>query len=328
MDSGAHVTTNNSGSRVGVDLHEVLAGLGEPLKSIPSKYHYDERGSELFEEITCLEEYYPTRVERALLEKWMPELVKELRPASLVELGAGSSEKSRVALDAMVDNGCGRAYVPVDVSADFLTGTAAALEQEYPSLEILPLVADITEPLGLPAGLTGPTWVAILGSTLGNFEEGPACQLLQRVAALLRKEDRFLLGVDLRPGEGKSAERIELAYNDAGGVTAAFSLNLLSVLNNAFGCDFDPSAFRHRSCYNAEAGRIETSLAATSEQTIRFQAGDSVHLAEGEAIRTEISCKYDRPTIDALFARSGLMVDRWIEDSDGYYVLIFGMSTE
>lgn len=322
------MTTNNSGSSVGVDLQEVLAGLGEPLKSIPSKYHYDERGSEIFEEITCLEEYYPTRAERALLEKWMPELVRELRPASLVELGAGSSEKSRVALDAMVDSGCGRAYVPVDVSADFLTATASALEEEYPSLEILPLVADITEPMALPEDLTGPTWVAILGSTLGNFEEGPAVELLQRVAALLRTEDRFLLGVDLRPGKGKSAERIELAYDDSAGVTAAFSLNVLAVLNNAFGCNFDLSAFRHRSHYNAEAGRIETSLSATCEQTVQFPSGDSFHVAEGEEIRTEVSCKYDRPTIDGLFASSGLRVDRWMEDSDGYYVLILAMLAE
>lgn len=322
------MTTNNPGSSVGVDLQEVLAGLGEPLKSIPPKYHYDERGSEIFEEITCLEEYYPTRAERALLDKWMPELVRELRPASLVELGAGSSEKSRVALDAMVDSGCGRAYVPVDVSADFLTATASALEEEYPSLEILPLVADITEPMALPGDLTGPTWVAILGSTLGNFEEGPAVELLQRVAALLRTDDRFLLGVDLRPGKGKSAERIELAYNDADGVTAAFSLNVLAVLNNAFGCNFDLAAFRHRSHYNAEAGRIETSLAATCEQTVQFPSGDSVHVEEGEAIRTEVSCKYDRPTIDGLFASSGLRVDRWMEDSDGYYVLILAMLAE
>jgi L-histidine N-alpha-methyltransferase len=303
-------------------LDEVLEDLRRADRRISSKYHYDERGSELFEQITTLDEYYPTRTERALLEAWMPAWVSDLAPTTLVELGAGSAEKSRVILDAMVESGCGQAYVPVDVSADFLAQTAEALRIEYPGIDIVPEVADIMEPLDLPAELPRPRWIAFLGSTLGNFAADDACRLLGRVAGRLRGEDRFLLGIDLRPGERKSAERIELAYNDAQGITAAFSLNILTVLNAAFGSDFDLDGFRHRSVYNVEEGRIETYLDSVRDQTVRFPGGHSFAIRAGESIRSEISSKYDRPTIDDLFARSGLVVDRWIEDDEGFYALV------
>ena len=306
------------------ELSNVLAGLRADPKRISAKYHYDERGSELFEKITELDEYYLTRTERALLHRWMPAWVNELAPATLIELGAGSAEKSRVALDAMVAKSCGRAYVPVDVSADFLAATADALAVEYPSLEIAPVVADITQPIELPPDLPGPRWIAFLGSTLGNFEPADAVELLRRIGAELRAADRFVLGVDLRPGEKKTAERIELAYNDAEGVTAAFSLNILSVVNAEFGSDFDLSGFEHRSEYNAEAGRIETFLDATRDQLVLLPQGDPLRIVEGEPLRTEISCKYDRPTIDGLFDGAGLRVDRWVEDDEGLYALVLG----
>jgi L-histidine N-alpha-methyltransferase len=315
--------------RVGVGVQatskeQLLSGLRARPKTLSSKYHYDERGSKLFARITELDEYYLTRRERALLQRWMPAWVSDLRPAALVELGAGSSDKSRIVLDAMVQAGCGRAYVPVDVSAEFLARTAEALTGEYPSLEIAPEVADFTEPLDLPAALPRPRWVAFLGSTLGNFEPPEALSLLSRIAARLGHTDRFLLGVDLRPGEKKSAERIELAYNDAEGVTAAFSLNLLSVLNEEFGADFDLSGYEHRSWYNIDKGRIETFLLARRAQTVRLPNVEPVQIAAGELIRTEISAKYDRPTVEALFERAGLRLERWIEDEDGYYALVLG----
>jgi L-histidine N-alpha-methyltransferase len=313
---------NTSAREQDSELDAVLDGLRRTDRRISSKYHYDERGSELFERITTLDEYYPTRTERALLERWMPAWVSDLAPATLVELGAGSAEKSRVILDAMVDTGSGRAYVPVDVSSDFLTQTAEALRSEYPSLEIAPEVADIAEPLDLPSELPGPRWIAFLGSTLGNFEPNEACSLLRRVAARLRQNDHFLLGIDLRPGPKKTAERIELAYNDVQGVTAAFSLNILNVLNAEFGSDFDLEGFRHRSVYDRQKGRIETYLDSVRDQTVQFPGGHSFDIREGEAIRSEISAKYDRATIDELFARSGLAVDRWIEDDDGFYALV------
>jgi L-histidine N-alpha-methyltransferase len=305
-------------------LREVLDGLRRPDKRIASKFHYDTRGSELFEQITRLEEYYPTRTERALLEQLMPGWVAELRPAALVELGAGSASKSRVALDAMVAVDSGRAYVPVDVSHDFLRETAAAVRAEYPTLEVTPVVGDLTAALDVPHDLPSPAWIAFLGSTIGNFEEPAAIELLRRVRARLRPDDRFLLGVDLRPGPNKAVARIERAYDDAPGITAAFSLNLLHVLNDQLGADFDTSAFRHRSYYHAERGRVETYLVATRDMTVTFPDGTEIAIARDEAIRTEVSCKYDRPTVDRLFAAAGLAVERWAEDERAYYALVLG----
>lgn len=304
------------------ELADVLGGLRAPQKWIATKYHYDERGSHLFEEITELDEYYLTRTERHLLQRWMPGLVSELRPATLVELGAGSAEKSRIILDAMEEAECGEAYVPVDVSADFLERTAARLRSEYPKLTVRPHVTDITEPLSLPVDLPHPRWIAFLGSTLGNFDEVQAEELLRRIAGELADGDRFLLGVDLRPGPKKSVARVEAAYNDALGVTARFSLNILAVLNERFGSDFDLDAFRHRSVYDPDNGRIETSLVSVRDQCVRFPGDVRFSVAEGEAIRTEISSKYDRPTIERLYGAAGLSVDRWIEDDDGLYALV------
>lgn len=304
------------------ELERVLADLRRPEKRIASRYHYDDVGSRLFEEITELNEYYLTRTERALLHRLMPDLVAELRPATLVELGAGSAEKSRIVLDAMVAAGCGESYVPVDVAEEFLAETAAALRHEYPDLEIVPLVADLNDALDLPDDLPHPRWVAFLGSTLGNFEDEAARALLRRVAARLEDGDRFLLGVDLRPGPRKSRERIEAAYDDSRGLTARFSRNILAVLNAEFGSDFDLDAYEHRSAYNPEMGRIETYLDATRDQVVRFAGGHEIRVAEGESIRTEISAKYDRPVIDDLFASAGLRVDRWMEDDEGLYALV------
>lgn len=325
---GEGMGAEEADSAVGVEtsdpeeLVELLEGLRARPRRIPTKYHYDEHGSRLFEQITELEEYYLTRTERDLLEKWMPVLVPELQPATLVELGAGSAEKSRIILDAMVDEGPTATYVPVDVSADFLAETAAALRSEYPGLEVVPEVADITGPLDLVADLPHPRWIAFLGSTLGNFDAAEAVGLLTRIAGRLEDGDRFLLGVDLRPGPRKPVERVESAYNDARGVTARFSRNILSVVNERFGSDFDLEGFEHRSRYAWETGRIETDLVSLRDQTVRFPGSDPIEIAEGEAIRTEISSKYDRATIDRLFEGAGLAVDRWIEDDEGLYALV------
>lgn len=303
------------------DLEELLEGLRKDPKTISSKYHYDERGSQLFEEITRLDEYYPTRRERALLESTMPEVVATLRPHTLVELGAGSAEKSRVILDAMRDAGCGEAFVPIDVSEEFLGETARKLVGEYPELTITPVVGDISEPVRLPKGLREPRWIAFLGSTLGNFTDAAGVALLRRVRKAMAELDRFLLGIDLRPGPTKTRERIELAYNDDAGVTAAFSLNLLAVVNDRFGSNFDLEGWEHRARYSVERGRIETDVVATEAQTIRI-GSHTFEIEKGEAVRTEVSGKYDRPTIDELFSAAGLAVDRWIEDDDAYYALV------
>lgn len=306
------------------ERREVVARLSGPDKHVSSKYHYDEHGSRLFEEITQLDEYYLTRTERALLEERMPSLVGELQPSTLVELGAGSAEKSQVILDAMIRTADHAVFVPIDVSGDFLQQTAERLRSEYDALDVHPMVADILASFTLDDDLPRPRWIAFLGSTIGNFDEPHAAELLGHVAANLGHEDRLLLGVDLRPGPRKTVETIEAAYNDARGITAGFSLNILTVLNDRFDSDFDLAGFEHRSVYNPDLGRIETSLVSRRDQVVRFPGEPPIEIAAREAIRSEISCKYDEPSVEGLFARSGLAIDRWITDPKELYALVLG----
>lgn len=308
-------------------MASVIEGLLRADKRIASRYHYDERGSELFEAITRLDEYYPTRVETALLREWMSRWVAELAPSTLVELGAGNAEKTRIILDAMVKGDAKPTYIPVDVSSDFLAETARRVMNEYPDMIVEPSVADFTSPISLPGSPSGPRWIAFLGSTLGNFEAEAAVELLARIAAELRGGDHVLLGVDLRPGPTKSVERIESAYNDAEGITADFNLNVLRVFNAEFGTDFDVTGFRHRSSYIEAEGRIETYLESLRDQAVTFPTGQVIDLEAGESVRTEISCKYDRPTVDDLFERAGLHVERWVEDEESFYALVLGSAT-
>jgi L-histidine N-alpha-methyltransferase len=299
-------------------LAEVAAGLAAPQKELPPKYFYDHRGSELFEEITRLPEYYLTRAERALLEAWMPVLVPALGTRTLIELGAGSAEKSRVILDAMRAADTAEAYVPVDVSASFLQETAARLRHEYPGLRVTAAVADISEELNLPAGMPSPALVAFLGSTIGNFYPPAAIRLLARVRAALGPRDRFLMGADLRKNVGV----VEAAYNDAQGVTAEFNRNMLRVLNRELGADFDPDAFEHRAFYEMDAHRIEMHLVSTKRQSVRIPGVGEVRFARGETLRTEISCKYDIPSLAALFAAAGLRLESWRTDSERRFALV------
>jgi L-histidine N-alpha-methyltransferase len=303
-------------------LVKVWEALNRAQKEIDPKYFYDTRGSELFEKITRLEEYYPTRTERALLERWSPPWVEESRPASLVELGAGSARKTRILLDAMRDHGCGRFYAPVDVAEEFLSDTARRIRAEYPALAVTPAVADITVCITLPASPPGPTWYAFLGGTLGNFDVVPATRLLKRVASRMRAEDRFLLGADLRPGAHKTVADLVRAYDDAAGVTAAFNLNVLEVLNRNFGSDFELDAFSHRAVYREDKGRIEMHLVSARPQIVRFPGVGAVALREGETILTEISCKYDRPSLEEILSAAGLRVTRWVEDEKGLFALV------
>jgi L-histidine Nalpha-methyltransferase len=300
-------------------LDEIRAGLSAPQKWLPPKYFYDERGSHLFEEITRLPEYYLTRTERALLDRWMPAWVGALAPATLVELGAGSAEKTRVVLDAMGARaaGDGPVYVPVDVSEAFLRDTADRIRADYPRLRVVPAVADISERFTLPAHLPHPVLHALLGSTIGNFAPGEAVALLRRVVATMGREDRFLLGVDLR----KPPAVIEAAYNDSAGVTAEFNRNMLRVLNAETGADFDPDAFRHRAFYDADEHRIEMHLVSPAAQEVEVPGIGTVRFAPGESVRTEISCKHDRGSVDALFTAAGLRVERWAEDGDALYAI-------
>ena len=300
-------------------LADVRHGLSLEQKELDPKYFYDERGSELFEEITRLPEYYPTRAERALLVSVMPGLIDEIRPASLVELGAGSSSKTRVILDAMSVTKEARQYVPVDVSSDFLRESGSKLRREYPDMSIDPAVGDFSIELDLPP-LQHPALFAFLGSTIGNFREAAAIEILERVTRRMRGADAFILGVDLR----KDPDIIESAYNDSAGVTADFNLNVLRVLNRELLSDFDLSAFSHRAFYDRERHRIEMHLDSSLEQTVNIPGIGDVRLREGESIRTELSYKYDRETVASLFEKAGLCLERWLIGDDGAFGLAVG----
>ena len=301
-----------------LSLAEIRDGLSRAQKELPPKFFYDERGSRLFEEITELPEYYLTRTERALLEEWMPRWVGALRPRSVVELGAGSGRKTRIILDAMLAEG-GDLYVPVDISEEFLESTAAALREEYGGrLHVWPRVADIGCVLDLPRDLPPPVLFAFLGSTIGNFTPAAAILLLRQLREAMGPADRFLLGVDLR----KDPAVIEAAYNDSRGVTAEFNLNMLRVLNAGFGADFDPGAFRHHAFYHPDRHCIEMHLVSTRDQRVRVPGAGEFPLAEGESIRTEISCKQDRGSVEAILGGSGMSIAEWVTDEAGRYALV------
>lgn len=299
-------------------LEELREGLARAQKEIPPKYFYDVRGSELFEEITRLPEYYLTRTERALLETSAARWVAELRPLSLVELGAGSAAKTRVLLEALRAAGAPGTYVPVDVSAEFLADTAARLRREYPGLRVEPAVADLADGFPLLPGLPRPLLYAFLGSTIGNFAPQEAARLLRRVRAHLQPGDRFLMGVDLR----KDPARIEAAYNDTRGVTAEFNRNALRVLNREAGADFDPSAFEHLAFYHPVEHRVEMHLVSTLPQRVHVPGLGSFGFRAGETLRTEISCKHSRESVSGLLAAAALEPVAWETDSEGLYALV------
>lgn len=301
-------------------LDEVRDGLSRPQKELSPTLFYDRRGSELFEEITQLPEYYLTRTERALLASRMPPVIARLRPRTLVELGAGSAAKTRLLLDAMRASGEPATYVPVDVSAEFLRETALALGTELPGLRVVPVVADISAGFGLPRAMPRPVLFAFLGSTIGNFDDDAAIALLRRVRESMCPGDHFLLGVDLR----KDVHVIEAAYNDASGVTAEFNRNVLRVLNRELGADFDERDFAHRAWYNRVAHRIEMHLIARRTLDVHIPHVGTVPFRAGESIRTEISCKYDGESVQRLFHEAGLILDEWIANEDPAYALAIG----
>ncbi len=301
-------------------LDEVREGLSRPQKELSPTLFYDRRGSELFEEITRLPEYYLTRTERGMLASRMPSVIARLGPRTLIELGAGSAAKTRLLLDAMRATGEPATYVPVDVSAEFLRETASALGTELPGLRVVPVVADISVGLGLPRAMPRPLLYAFLGSTIGNFEADAAIALLTRVREAMCPGDHFLLGVDLE----KDVCVIEAAYNDAAGVTAQFNRNVLRVLNRELGADFDERDFAHRAWYNRIAHRIEMHLVARRALDAHIPHVGTVPFRAGESIRTEISCKYDRASVERLFQEAGLRLDEWIANDDPAYALAIG----
>lgn len=287
---------------------EVRAGLLEAQPTLSPKWFYDARGSELFDAITQLPEYYLTRTEKALLEEFGPVWIERVAPATLVELGAGSGEKTRVLLGALPD---GATYVPVDISATYLNEIAEALGGEFEAVDIVPAQGDITRTIPLPSGVARPVMFAFLGSTIGNFESVQAVALLQRVRAAMQPGDALLIGADLR----KDARVLEAAYNDRQGVTAEFNRNILRVLNRELGANFDLGGFAHRAFYDAQRGRIEMHLVARAPQAVAIPDAGDFHFAKGASIRTEISTKYDRATLDELCQQARLRITEWATDT-------------
>ncbi len=291
----------------------VIAGLGRPHKSLPCKYFYDRRGSELFDRICELPEYYPTRTELALLREHAPDIAGRAGPgATLIEFGSGSSVKVRIILDALHRPA---AYVPVDISREHLIASASALAADYPGLPVLPVCADYTAEFALPEVAQAGTRLGFFpGSTIGNFVPHEAAAFLARAAAVLGPGAHFLIGVDLR----KDPRILEAAYDDAAGVTAAFNLNLLDRINRELGGDVDPARFEHRARYDAERGVVRMFLISRAAQTVTIP-GHRFRFQAGEAIHTEDSHKYTIDGFRALARTAGWEPAASWTDGDGLF---------
>jgi len=299
---------------------EVRLGLTAKPKELSPKYFYDERGSQLFERITELPEYYPTRAERQILAERSAEIVAAAdSPGTLVELGSGSAAKTRHLLSAMSEAGCLATYVPVDISEEITHETAEELVAEYPGLTIRGLVCDFEHDLErIPNGGGGRRLVAFLGGTLGNLYPEARRRFLARVAALLEPGDGILLGADLV----KQPARLEAAYNDAEGVTAEFNKNVLHMLNRELGGDFDPDRFEHVARYDPEQTRMDIRLRSLDDQTVRLDGLDlTVRFAAGEEMRTEISTKFTRARLESVYREVGLRPSGWFTDPADEYAL-------
>ncbi len=307
---------------------DVAAGLASVPKELPPKWFYDDVGSQLFDEITRLPEYYPTRRERWILEHHAADVARLSGADTLVELGSGTSEKTRLLLDAFVardddgrdgSDGGGRfrRFVPFDVSETTLRDAAAAVGAEYPTVQVHAVVGDFEHHLGLlPGG--GRRLVAFLGGTIGNLDPKQRAQFLSDLAAGLAPGDGLLLGTDLV----KDVDRLVAAYDDAAGVTAAFNRNVLSVVNRELGADFVPERFAHVALFDTDNEWIEMRLRADSAHEVRVADLDLVVGFEaGEEMRTEISAKFRREGVEAELSAAGLGLARWWTDPDGDFAL-------
>ncbi len=290
-------------------LREIIDGLRQPEKMISPKYFYDERGSRLFDEITQLPEYYPTQTELGIMRENIGEIAKLVGPqASLIEFGSGSSHKTRVLLENLFEQAV---YVPVDISEQHLLESARQLRSEFPDLEILPVVADFTQPFSLPDPTVMPlrNIVYFPGSTIGNIMHDAAIELLQVMHHEAGSEGALLIGVDLQ----KDPNLIERAYNDSAGVTAEFNRNVLRHLNREYDSDFDLDAFSHEAHYNSNEGRIEMRLISSRDQTVNIGT-EIVSITSGEGILTEYSHKYTVDGFAAMAECAGFrMVKVWTD---------------
>lgn len=302
---------DTTGAALRADVREGLTGSP---RTLPPKWFYDARGSELFEEITALPEYYPTRAEREILRTRAGEIAQASGARTLVELGSGSSEKTRYLLDALPEL---HTYVPVDVSGSALTRAGRELVAERPGLDVHALIADFTARLTLPA-TPGPRMVAFLGGTVGNLLPAERAAFLGSVRALLAPGDALLLGTDLV----KDERVLVRAYDDAAGVTAAFNKNVLAVINRELGADFDPGAFDHVAVWDAGHEWIEMRLRSRTAQTVKIPALElAVDFAAGEEVRTEVSAKFRQEGVRSELSAAGLELSRWWTDGEQRFAL-------
>lgn len=300
--------------------HDARVGLSADPKWLPPRWFYDARGSQLFEQITMLPEYYPTRTERELLRRNVAEIAARATVDTLVELGSGSSDKTRLLLDALTASGSLRRFVPLDVSESALRGAITAVAREYPGLTVHGVVGDFTQHLELlPTAENGRRLVAFLGGTIGNLEPDERSGFFSALRAALNPGELLLLGAALVTDPAVMVP----AYDDAAGVTAEFNLNVLHVLNRELGADFDIAAFDHVAVWDATHEWIEMRLRARRAMTVRLPAlGMTVHYAEGEEMRTEISGKFRRAALGAELLDAGFANQVWWTDPDDRFALV------
>lgn len=311
-----------------VDLHDALTndvrrGLSASPKDVPPKWFYDDRGSQLFDEITRLDEYYPTRAERSILVERADEIAAVSGADTLIELGSGTSEKTRLLLDALARAGQLRRFVPFDVSETTLRDAAHAIAGEHPDIDVHAVVGDFERHLHeLPRG--GRRLIAFLGGTIGNLPPDTRAEFLATIASDLEPGDSFLLGTDLV----KDVDRLVTAYDDASGVTAAFNRNVLYVVNRELGADFDAESFTHVARWNADSEWIEMWLRSEQTQSVKVPELDLVvEFESGEEMRTEISAKFRRPGITKELAAAGLTLKHWWTDQAGDFALTLSTPT-
>ena len=293
-------------------------GLRANPKDIPPKWFYDHHGSQLFDDITRLAEYYPTRCERAILEARAPEIARATGADTLVELGSGTSDKTRLLLDALRDAGTITRFVPFDVSEQTLRDAADAIGRDYPTVQVHAVVGDFEHHLAcIPGG--GRRVIAFLGGTIGNLEAPARGAFLREIADGLAPGDHLLLGLDLV----KDIDRLEAAYDDSQGVTAAFNKNVLAVMNRELDADFDERRFTHVAVFEKDASQIEMRLRATETHTVRVNAlALDVAFEAGEEMRTEVSAKFTREQVLSELRGAGLRLARWWTDPDGDFALL------
>ncbi len=309
-----HLTSDEAAGSLRADAR---LGLGSSPKWLPPKWFYDTRGSQLFEDITRLPEYYPTAAEREILQAHAADIAQRTGAHTLVELGSGSSEKTRLLLDALREHGSLGTFVPLDVSESALASAVAAIGSDYPGLAIHGVVGDFTEHLGHVGG-DSPRLVAFLGGTIGNLWPDERAKFFAAVHDLLDVGEWLLLGTDLVKDEAT----LVAAYDDAAGVTAEFNRNVLRVLNRELGADFDVDAFSHRAVWNAAEEWIEMLLVAQTAMRVRVPGVDlEIAFAAGEQMRTEVSAKFRRDRVEAEFADAGFVLDAWWTDQQGRFAL-------